>query len=277
MRVDEEISVTPVEMLLLPPIAFLVGIIAAMVGVGGGVFIVPLLSLIFDFSSHQAVGTSLAAIILTSLSSTIGYWRQGRIDYKVGTLLTATTIPGAFAGAYLTTLITTRALGLIFGLFLILIASHMTFRYGFHQFQPLKIGKSWHRKIVDSAGLVFEYDTNVGLGLLLGFLGGLSSGLLGVGGGAVMVPILHLIMNFPMHLAVATSMFIMIFTSMSGLITHFSLGNVHVECALLLGAGIIFGAQVGAYISKRTSGRNLRRIFGIILFLVSIRMIWKYM
>jgi len=266
-----------VEMLLLPPIAFLVGIIAAMVGVGGGVFIVPLLSLIFDFSAHQAVGTSLAAIILTSLSSTIGYWRQRRIDYKVGTLLTVTTIPGAFAGAYLTTLITTRALGLIFGFFLILIALHMTLRYGFHELQSLRIGKSWHRKIVDSAGLVFEYDANVGLGLPLGFLGGLSSGLLGIGGGVVVVPILHLVMNFPMHLAVATSMFVMILTSISGVITHFSLGNVRVEHALLLGVGIIFGAQLGAYLSKRTSGRNLRRIFGIVLFLVSVRMIWKYL
>ena len=264
-------------MLLLPSIAFLVGIIAAMVGVGGGVFIVPLLSLIFDFSSHQAVGTSLATIILTSLSSTIGYRRQRRIDYKIGTLLTAATIPGAFVGAYLTTLITTGSLGLIFGFFLILVASHMTFRYGFHELQSLRIGKSWHRKIVDSDGLVFEYDANVGLGLALSFLGGLSSGLLGLGGGIVVVPILHLVMNFPMHVAVATSMFAMIFTSVSGVITHFCLGNVRVEYALLLGAGIIFGAQLGAYISKRTSGRNLRRIFGIVLFLVSVRMIWKYM
>jgi len=84
-------------MLLLLPITFLVGIIAAMVEAGGGVFIVPLLSLILDFF-HQAIGTSLATIILTSLSSTIGYRRQMRTDYKVGTLLTAITIPGAFVG-----------------------------------------------------------------------------------------------------------------------------------------------------------------------------------
>jgi hypothetical protein len=276
-RIDEEKLLIPFEMLLLPPTAFLIGVIAAMVGIGGGVFIVPLLSLILDFPSHQAVGTSLATIIFTSLSSTMGYRRQRRIDYKVGTLLTAATIPGAFVGAHLTTLITTRTLGLIFGFFLILVASRMTFRYGFHKLRCPRIGKSWHRKIVDSDGLVFEYDSDIGLGLALSFLGGLSSGLLGVGGGTVVVPILHLVMNFPMHVAVATSMFVVIFTSISGVITHFFLGNVHVEHALLLGAGIIFGAQLGAYISKRTAGRNLRRIFGIVLFLVSVRMIWKYM
>jgi len=266
-----------VEMLLLPPMAFLVGIISAMVGVGGGVFIVPILSLIFGLSPHQAVGTSLAAVIFTSLSSALGYWRQRRIDYRVGTLLTVTTTPGALVGAYLTTLLTTRALGLTFGFFLIFVAWRMTFRYGLHRSQPLRIGKSWHRRIVDSDAKVFEYDANVGLGLLLSFFGGLSSGLLGIGGGVLIVPILHLIMNFPMHVTVATSMFIMIFTSISGVATHFSLGNVRVEHAILLSAGIIFGAQLGAHLSKRISGRNLRRIFGVVLFLVSVRMIWNYL
>ena len=266
----------PFDMALLSPIAFLVGIIAAMTGVGGGVFVVPLLSLAYGFSSHQAIGTSLATIVFTSLSSAIGYWRQKRVDYKVGLILTLTTIPGAFVGAYLTSFIEEKLLGLIFGVFLIFVALRMAFQFNLYHIQIPRIGKIWHRKIVDSGGVIFEYDTNVNLGLMLSFFGGLSSGLLGLGGGALMVPILHLTMNFPMHVTVATSMFIMVLTSISGAATHFSLGNVYISYAVFLCIGVIFGAQLGAYFSKKISGKGLRRMFGMVLFLVSIRMILKF-
>jgi len=264
-------------MALLLPIAFLVGIIAAMTGVGGGVFIVPLLSLAYGFSSHQAIGTSLAMIVFTSISSAIGYWKQRRIDYKIGSILTLTTVPGAILGAYLTSFIEEKLLGLIFGVFLIFVALRMAFQFNLYRIQAPRMGKIWHRKIVDSGGAIFEYDTNLNLGLVLSFFGGLSSGLLGIGGGALMVPILYLTMNFPMHVTVATSMFIMVFTSISGAATHFSLGNVQIYHAVFLCIGVIFGAQLGAYFSKKISGKDLRRMFGVVLFLVSIRMILEYM
>ena len=267
---------TSLDTALLSPIAFLVGIIAAMTGLGGGVFMVPLLSLAYDSSSHQAIGTSLATIVFTSLSSAIGYWRQRRIDYKVGLILTLTTVPGAFVGAYLTRFIEEKLLGLIFGVFLIFVALRMAFQFDLYRIQIPRIGKIWHRKIVDSGGAIFEYDTNVNLGLVLSFFGGLSSGLLGIGGGALMVPILHLTMNFPMHVTVATSMFIMVFTSISGAATHFSLGNVQIYHAVFLCIGVIFGAQIGAYFSRNISGKGLRRMFGVVLFLISLRMILKY-
>ena len=264
------------DMILSPLVAFLVGIIAAMIGVGGGVFIVPFLTLVSDFSPQHAVGTSLAMILFTSLSSTERFTRQRRVDFKVGLILTLATVPGAFLGAYLTTLVTAKLLGLAFGTVLIFIALRMAFQSNFYKLRLPKAQRSWHRKIVDSDGNVFEYDTNVSLGLALSFLGGLSSGLLGIGGGSVMVPILHLIMGLPIHVTVATSMFIMIFTSVSGVATHFSLGNVHLDYAILLCVGVIFGAQLGAHFSKKVSGKNLRRLFAVVLFLVSVRMILKY-
>jgi len=244
--------------------------------VGGGVFIVPVLCLIFDFEPSVAFGTSLAAIIFTSLSSTMNYSRQKRIDYRVGLVLATATIPGAFVGAYLTTVIESRLLGLIFGFFLVFVALRMMVKSGFCKFGFPRIGDSWHRKIVDSDGKIFEYDINIGLGLALSFFGGFSSGLLGIGSGSVMVPIICLVMNIPMHVAVATSMFIMIFTSISGVATHFSFGNVLFEYVVLLSIGVIFGAQLGAHFSKRIAAKNLRRIFGVVLLLVSVRMILKY-
>lgn len=245
-----------------------------MVGVGGGVFIVPLLTLAYQFSPHEAVGTSLATIIFTSLASTANYSRQKRIYYKTGLILASTTVPGAFLGAYLTSIIEERLLGLIFGVFIFFVALRMIFKLSFSRKKHSDTEKNTH--IVDSESSLFESRTKILLGVMLSFFGGLSSGLLGIGGGSLLVPIMVLAMNIPMHITVATSMFTMIFTSISGGIQHYLQNHISFEYALLLVLGTIFGAQLGAYTSKRVSGRNLRRIFGIILIIVSIRMILKY-
>jgi len=277
---------TPIDFILLPLLAFPVGVFAAMVGVGGGIFIVPLLTLIYEFEPPEAIGTSLAMIIFTSIFSTVSYSRQKRIDYKVGVVLSIVTIPGAVIGALTPEIIKSvfglkqefvaSGLGLLFGLFLVFVALRMLVMYT-HKHKYKKADKLWHRKIIDSAGVIFEYDSNLKKGGSLSFFGGFFSGLLGIGGGVVMVPIMNFLMDFPMHLAVATSMFIMIFTSLAGAATHFTLGNVHLDYMILLCIGIVFGTQLGAYASKRTSGKNLRRIFGIIVILVSILMIQKYL
>jgi len=269
------------EIIFLPIIAVLVGIIAAMLGIGGGVFIVPALQLLplsTEFTPAMAAGTSLATIIFTAISSTTVYARQKRIDYKVGILLTTITIPGALVGAYLTSVITEKLLILIFALFLLYVASRMIFTYKLVNLDVFRSRTTgWKRRLTDSDGKVFEYIADMRLGLPLSFFAGLFSGLLGIGGGALMVPILHFILAFPMHLAVATSVFIMIFTSTSGVATHIYLGNVHFEYALILTIGVIFGAQIGAYVAKHTSSKTLRRIFGVVLVIVSLRMLLKFL
>jgi uncharacterized membrane protein YfcA len=267
-----------IEFLLLPLLGVLIGIVAAMIGIGGGVFIVPLLTLLplYGFSTTQAVGTSLAAIVFTSLASTANYSRRKRIDYKTGLILAAVTIPGAWVGAYLTLITEERLLGLIFGFFLIFVALRMIFKLNFFSLQRSSARTGVRCRIVDSEGSVFEYDADIWLGFVLSFFGGLASGLLGIGGGSVLVPIMTLVMCIPIHVTVATSMFIMVFTSISGVIQHFLSGNVRFEYALLLASGTVFGAQIGAYISKRVSSGNLRRIFGVILVFISVRMILKF-
>jgi uncharacterized membrane protein YfcA len=267
-----------IEFLLLPFLGVLIGIVAAMIGIGGGVLIVPLLTLLtlYGLSTTQAVGTSLAAIVFTSLASTANYSRQKRIDYKTGLILAAVTIPGAWVGAYLTSIVEERLLGLIFGFFLIFVAMRMIFRFNFFSLHRSSARTGERCRIVDSEGSVFEYDADVWLGFVLSFFGGLASGLLGIGGGSVLVPIMTLVMRIPIHVTVATSMFIMIFTSISGVVQHFLSGNVRFEYALPLASGTVFGAQIGAYLSKRVSSRNLRRIFGVILVFISVRMILKF-
>lgn len=262
--------------ILLPVLGFLIGTVASMIGIGGGVFIVSLLTLLYDFSPPLAVGTSLASIVFTSLASTANYSRQKRVYYKTGLVLAATTIPGAFVGAYLTSIIGARQLGLIFGVFLLFVALRMIFELSFFRSKRSDTETSTRNPLAYSESALFRSRTKLSLGVMLSFFGGISSGLLGIGGGSLLVPIMTFALSIPIHIAVAISMFTMIFTSTSGVIQHYSLGNIRFEYSLLLALGTVFGAQLGAYTSKRISSRNLRRIFGIVLILVGVRMILKF-
>jgi len=262
--------------LLLPIFGFLIGTVASMTGIGGGIFIVPLLTLFYDFSMTHAVGTSLTAIIFTSIASTANYSRQKRIYYKVGLILAITTAPGALLGAYLTSIISPRLLGLIFGLFLLFVASRMMINFSFSRSKQPIAEKGTLYAFVSSEKELFGARTRILHGAALSFFGGLASGLLGIGGGVLVVPIMSLALAMPIHVAVATSMFTMVFTSISGVAQHLSLGNIRFEYVLPLALGTILGAQVGAYTSKRLSSKNLRRIFGIVLIVVSVQMILKY-
>jgi uncharacterized membrane protein YfcA len=271
--------------LILPILGLVVGIVAAMLGIGGGVFVVPILQLLLGFDPILAAGTSLAMIVFKALSSTSSYARQKRIDYKVGLLLVTLTIPGAFVGAYLADAAAVagarNALRLIFALFLFYVASRMISSYRFGNLNLLRNGPKWTRKLTDSDEQIFTYSVDLGVGVVLSFFAGLAAGLLGIGGGALMVPILHFGLSLPMHLAIATSVFIMVFTSISGVASRVyfeSVGTVqHINWtySLLLSIGVIVGAQIGAHASKRVSALNLRRIFGFVLMVIGLSMVAK--
>ena len=261
--------------LILPLISFLVGVVAAMTGIGGGVFIVPTLILLYGFEPAYASGTSIAMIVFTSLSSTLRYSKQKRIDYPLGLALASTTIPGAFLGSYATSLINKQILGLIFAFFLIFVAARMLVRKEGERTTKIE-GKGRIRKLVDSYGNTFTYSVNFLFIPILGLVAGFFSGLLGIGGGAVLVPAMNMAVGVPIHITVATSMFIMIFTSISGTLTHLWLQHIRFDYAAMLILGIIFGAQIGAHYAAKVSAKNLRRIFGVVLLIASIRMILKF-
>jgi hypothetical protein len=117
----------------------------------------------------------------------------------------------------------------------------------------------------------------IALGVGLGFFGGIASGLLGIGGGTLIVPIMTFALGMPIHFATATSMFTMIFTSISAVTKYYQSDLINFPVALTLAAGSIIGAQVGAYTSKKLSGRNLTLIFGIILLIAGVNMLIKYL
>jgi uncharacterized membrane protein YfcA len=270
--------------LLLSLLGVFSGFLGGLLGVGGGVIVVPILILVFDLESRLAVGTSTIMVLFTALSGTVAYFRQKRIDWRTGTLAAFTTVPGAAVGAYLTKFFSSRSLAIIFGVTLFFVAATMlrrSFQTARNQHRASDINttqeggsrKGWKRRIVDAKGKVFEFDAKLNPGLLLLFFGGLASGFLGIGGGLIVVPILAGIVGLPMHLAVATSMLTMIFTSISGASTHIMLGNVRIDYAIPLIIGILLGAQCGARTARRLKSVTLERVFAIALIGIGILLI----
>ena len=265
----------PLESFLLILFSIFIGVLASMLGIGGGILVVPLLNLVYGLTSQISVGTSLFTTLFTAISSTISYRRQRRIDYRAGLIMVIGSIPGGMVGAYATNFISSVGLATIFGATLVLVS--LRFLRGEKSSSNKRLSHGWRRRIVDSKGEVFEYTANVLPGVAAGFLAGLVSGFLGVGGGIVMVPVLRLVVGFPMHLAVAASLFIMVLTSLSGTIVHVKLGHVILEFALPLVVGVIVGAQIGSRAAKRLSAPWLQRLFGIALFLIGLRMILEWL
>ncbi len=272
-------------------VAFGTGILSATVGVGGGFLMVPFMIIYLSLRTQSAVGTSAFVIVFSALSASIAYFRQKRIDYKTGVSAAIFSIPAAFLGATTANLLASSLLAILFVIALLVVGTRMIL---FPRERGKDVGQrdekklievvgeqnahlpskssylSWKRKIVDAADHKFVYETNILPALPLFFLAGFLSGLFGIGGGIVIVPALEIIANLPMHLAVATSMFTMIFTSISSAATHYLNGNVVLDYAVFLILGIVIGAQFGALVAKRLKSSALERLFGVTMLSIAV-------
>jgi uncharacterized membrane protein YfcA len=255
------------EAVLIAIYAIGVGTISSMVGIGGGIFNTPLLMIVFLLSEQFAPATALVAALFLAVASSIAYWRQDPrpIIPKVGLFLAITTVPGSLIGVILRTMIQSPyALRLIFGLALMPVAIRMLFAV--------------RREKGDIASELARYnmsdltDKRLAISLFGGFIGGVSAGLLGIGGGAVVVPVLAVLMGLPMHAAVATSMFTMMFTASAGTAMNYVQGYINPYYAIALGVGMLVGAQFGSKFATKVDSVQLKRIFGVILVFPLVRM-----
>jgi uncharacterized membrane protein YfcA len=135
----------------------------------------------------------------------------------------------------------------------------------------------WHivQNITDSAGETFRYRYDLRIGVALSFVVGFFSSVLGIGGGVIHVPVLVHLLDFPTHLAIATSQFILAISALVGAASHMALGHVMFGPAVLMGVGVIAGAQIGAIIGRRLRGTIIVRMLSIALVAVAIRLILR--
>ena len=246
-----------------------VGAFGTFIGAGGGFLLVPALLLGYRFAPADAVGTSLALVFLNALSGSIAYLRQRRVDLHLGWRFAGATIPGAVGGAYLTRALTSGLFSLGFGTLLLGIA---TLLFWGQSASPSRRAKT--RAVVDARGETHAYAVDVWKGVVLSFFVGFISSVFGIGGGIIHVPFLIVILGLPIHVATATSHFVLSISTLVGASTFLALGHVDLRLVALIGIGILAGAQLGAWASTRARPIVIRIVLAASLTLVAIRMIF---
>jgi uncharacterized membrane protein YfcA len=265
------------EWVILILIGLFAGTLGSLVGIGGGIIIVPSLlyvSTIFvslsSFSAPLAAGTSLFIVMLTAISSIIAFHKQKRIDYRSGMLFFIGAGPGSLAGAYFSKFFSTDSFMLGFGIFLLFLSFFMMLK---DKLKPVSFVNEKKRTYVDSAGETYEYGFHTPTAIIVSFVIGIISSLFGIGGGAMLVPMMLIIFRFPPLVATATSMFVIFLSSFTGSITHIIQGHISWIALILIVPGSWIGGQLGAYLSQKMSNQLLLIIFRITLVLVAIKMI----
>jgi len=264
------LSVTIAIALVL--IGLLAGTLGSLVGLGGGFLIVPLLSLLFTLPSREVAGTSTAVVLVTAASSTLAYLRLKRIDLKSGWLFAVVSIPGAFIGADFSHMMPTHDFDLSFGIFLIIVSVFLLLRPDNDSRQVIR-GHS-RRVLEDAQGNHYDYAFFLPIGLIAGFFVGFLSSLFGIGGGTVMVPVMVLLLGFPAAIATATSMFMILVSSVIGTASHAILGDIRWLDAVALAIGAFLGGRIGPLIARRLTGKWLLRTLAVVMIATAARMIW---
>ncbi|SDH61837.1 hypothetical protein SAMN05192534_10849 [Alteribacillus persepolensis] len=256
------------------------GMLGSLMGLGGGVIVVPALMIyggmhpfFSDVTPQTAVGTSLLIMIFTGLSSTLAYMKQKTVDYKAGLIFFIGSGPGALFGVWLNKDLDVAPFLICFGLFMIMVSFILIIR---NRLKPLPIkGKGIRRVYTMENGNEIEYGFTPVFAIVLSFIVGMFSGLFGIGGGSLMVPAMILMFGFPPHLAVATSMFMVLLSALISSVSHIALGNVEWLYALALIPGAWVGAKAGALINRKLNSTTLVMILRIFLIVIGIRLMWQ--
>ncbi len=244
-------------------LGLLVTTIFTMVGLAGGLLIVPILVLGLGLPAQQAVGVSLMMMTFATISATIAYARQRRINYKIGVLLDVLDVPGALVGVWLTTLIASNLLAGLFGGFLVIVSINIIMR---------RNGRAGHK--ADQRRHIFGLPTRtIQFCLLASFISGTVAGMFGAGGGTVDITVMILALGMSPYMAAGTSEFGMALTNTAALIPHLFLGNVVLGYAIPITAGAVVGAQIGPALSRRAGVGILRKTLAVLFVVVGLRML----
>ena len=267
------------EYVILAALALVSGIIGALVGLGGGAILVPAtlfigidLGLIDGITPQSVVGLSVVMMIFVGLSSTLSNMKLKTIDYRSGVIFFLGSVPGTTLGAFVNKGLDLPSFNLYFGILLImlsillLVGKHLKPVHWF-----VKRGKQ--RSFTDYKGETYVFGYPVWFALLLTFVVGFGSGLFGIGGGSVMVPAMILLFLFPPHIAVGTSMFMVLLSAIVNSVTHISLGNVPWLYTIPVVPAAYIGAKIGVKLNRKMKSETLVTALRIILLLLGIRSI----
>lgn len=241
------------EELWLIPVGFVAGVLGSMIGLGGGIIVVPVLTFA-GFGPSLAVSNSLFAAFSNAAASTISYSRQKRIEYSIGLKLGLLAIPGTVLGALISSDVAPEVFKILFGLVLISCSIYI-----------------FLRKKIETKEQNYSKQIMI-LAIGGSFFAGIISSFFGIGGGIIFVPLMVVAMGMGMKNAAPTSQFILLFVSFSGLVTHSFLGHPDFYQALLLSAGAFAGGLIGARLSLEIKERSLQILVSVVIIAAAIKL-----
>jgi hypothetical protein len=259
--------------------SLLAGMLGALTGLGGGIIVVPMLTLLFHVDLRYAVGASLVSVIATSSGAAAAYVREGYTNVRVGILLEVGTTVGALIGAALSGIIPTSALGVLFGCVLLFTAYRSLKPRADHAI--LTTPDKWSAKLrLDStypiAGGVQPYSVqNVPAGFSLMFLAGILSALLGIGSGIIKVLAMDQMMRLPFKVSTTTSNFMIGVTAAASAGVYLHRGWIDPVLAFPVMLGVLAGALIGARILTRAKVTWLRQLFTAVVVIMAVQMLYK--
>jgi len=239
-----------------------IGAIGTVAGIGGGIFVVPILLSVYHLSPQMAIGTSLFVVVFNAFSGTIAYARYKRIYWRLGAIIIISGIPGILIGAYVSTFFTGITFRVVFACVLVVMAIYLFFN------------RSEYYEDVKICTPIRFSRMRVVMVIFIGFVTGFIASLLGIGGGIIHVPVLIYLLRIPVHIATATSHFILLNTVLLSIIPHALWGHIDYTKGLLLGGGALIGAQIGAYISSRVHSRVIVITLSCILIIVAMKLLF---
>lgn len=265
--------------LILLLAAYCAGLLGSLTGLGGGVVVIPVLTLGFGVDFHYAIGAALVASIATSSGSGSAYVKEGITNVRLGMFLEIATTIGAVCGAAVAIYLNNNVIAIIYGLVLLLTAAMQQRRKSDHEgvigsdtARRLKLYGSWPQK----DGTVKHYQLrHVGGGFGVMYVAGVLSGILGIGSGVLKVLAMDAMMKVPFKVSTTTSNFMMGVTACASAVIYVQRGIIEPGIACPVMIGVLFGALTGARLLKRMDVRVLRQIFCVAIVLVAVNMIWQ--
>jgi len=258
------------------------GVFGSMLGIGGGLIIVPTLTILLGYDVKTATAASLIAVIGTSLAASPRYIRSGIADRRLALVLLVGAALGGLAGGVTSGLVDGRLLALAFAILLALVAAQML-RQIRHPRPPLPPDPASGTGFISSyveptSGQPVTYQARrIGPGVAVSFLAGNVSGLLGVGGGIINVPTMNVLMRVPIRVATTTSTYMLAATAGASALVRMTDGQVDPLLVAPVALGVIVGARLGARLSMRFSQNALRLAFVLLAGIFSIGMFGQFL
>ncbi|MFD1417896.1 sulfite exporter TauE/SafE family protein [Companilactobacillus keshanensis] len=272
------------SMLLILLMGLFAGCLGAILGIGGGMIITPILTIMMGLDIKYAIGASIISVIATSSGSTIAYLKDDMLNLRVAMFLEIATTVGAIMGALLVGLFSSSFLYVLFGFFLLYSTYNMVRKLMDKKGENVYMG---HDPIVDKLNLANTYYDkseqkqvdysmkNVPGGFIMMWAAGLASGLLGIGSGAFKVIAMDTIMKMPLKPSSATSNLMMGVTAAASATVYFFNGSIRPDIAGPLAIGVLIGATVGARIMQVLKPKIIRMIFIPIILYMGVQMVLK--